>query len=136
MSILDLRPHGMHSPEYTRAVALHLAEAVRVLNYATGPDYAKDGIPYPNTTYDLIGGLKSAAGGLNQLYQQTALRLEHLNSDGLLVVRNGQFAGRPSEAVARFSNALLDASRAAAQMVAALERAHSAVSPIGMIEAR
>lgn len=64
----ELHTDGPHSPDYTRQVAEAMAEAVRVLNYATQSD---DGLKNPADAYELLGYLAAAAASLPQLLRQT-----------------------------------------------------------------
>jgi hypothetical protein len=72
---LSLRADGPHSPEYTKEVADFLAEAVRVLNYAT----KGDGLQYPSDVAHVVGALALATERTQQLLQQlsTWLGAEH-----------------------------------------------------------
>src|SRR5260221_416893 len=67
---IALNTAGPHSPEYTAQVANALAEAVRVLNYATLGD--APGLEYPGDVYTLLGSLYTATGRLSQLLTQAA----------------------------------------------------------------
>jgi hypothetical protein len=70
MADFDLNPDGPHSPSYTREVGNVLAEAVRVLNYATLGDVP--GLDCPADAYTLFGALYTATSRLPQLLGQIA----------------------------------------------------------------
>ena len=87
---IALNTAGPHSPEYTAQVANALAEAVRVLNYATLGD--APGLEYPGDVYTLLGSLYTATGRLSQLLTQAAAfvksqepRLADANGDNVHV---------------------------------------------------
>src|SRR5258707_15858738 len=65
---VELRTDGPHSAEYTMQVAYALAEAARVLNYATMP--GAGGLDYPGDAYSLLGALYTATERLPQLFGQ------------------------------------------------------------------
>lgn len=60
---------GPHADEHTTGAAGLAAEAVRFLNYATGP-HAGQGLTYPATVYSTAGYLAVAAERLPQLFGQ------------------------------------------------------------------
>ena len=60
---------GPHSDEHTAAVAGLAAEAVRFVNYATGP-HSSAGLAYPATAYAVTGSLALAAFRLGQCFAQ------------------------------------------------------------------
>lgn len=77
------RLDGPHSDEHTTAVARLATEAIRYLNYATGP-HASAGLTEPATVYTVIGNLAHLAGGLTQTCDQLARWLEREHAAGWL----------------------------------------------------
>jgi hypothetical protein len=63
------RLHGPHSDEATAQAAGLVSEAVRLLNYATGP-HADDGLTEPATAYRVMADLAETARRLPQLCGQ------------------------------------------------------------------
>jgi len=79
MPEINLNPGGPHSPERTREAGRTLAEAVRVLNYATRR--GEDGLEHPSDVYDVTGWLNAAAQRMPQLLAQLAAFLEAKRAD-------------------------------------------------------
>jgi hypothetical protein len=120
--LLELRPDGPHTPAYTVQVAWGLAEAVRVLNYAT--THAAAGLTTPATAYDVIGATKTAAQRLPQLFDQLSNFLER-------ELDAGRLADHVREPAAAVETALMGLSRAgeaADEMERELERAQAAIN--------
>lgn len=125
---IELRPDGPHSNDYTVRTAWALAEAVRVLNYATG-SHAAAGLTAPATVYDVLGAAKTAAQRLPQLFGQLGDFLDAQLEAGRLADSSGRGSGRhPSFAVEAARLELSDARAAANRLERALERAQAAVS--------
>jgi hypothetical protein len=111
---VTLRPEGPHSIAYTEQTAEAFAEVVRVLNYATGIDHGRDGLPYPSTVCSLLGYLRTGTGGMDQLLRQVGDAVARQQVDGVLSCHAGEFDGRP-DAAAAATVAALDRARAAAK---------------------
>jgi hypothetical protein len=74
---------GPHSDDYTADVARLAAEAVRVLNHATGY-HTSEGLTYPATAYRIAGNLAAAAFGTGQLTDQMVTFLDRELAAGRL----------------------------------------------------
>lgn len=109
----------------------HLADraatAVNKLNHATIPG-TRPGLTHPSDAYDTIASLKELAGSLPQTFDQITVCLWHLHQDGHLRLDNGT---DPYAAVTRLDDALHQATAAAEALHNALDKAHSALGPIG-----
>ena len=115
------RLDGPHSDEDTSAVAELAAEAVRFLNYATGP-HAAAGLTYPATAYAVTGSLGRAAALLGQCFGQVTDFLDY----ELAARRLGGDSGcDPVLPVERTRRHLECATRAAATVHDALAAAQS-----------
>jgi hypothetical protein len=83
---LEARLNGPHADEHTVDAADLAAEAVRYLNYATGP-HSPEGLLYPATVCLIAGNLALAAKRMTQLFAQlddwldTEDLLGHLGTD-------------------------------------------------------
>jgi hypothetical protein len=86
---LEGRLNGPHADEETTAAADLAAEAVRYLNYATGPGHAARGLEWPATAYRVAGNLSIAAHRMPQLLDQLGERLTEQYAGGLLAVDSG-----------------------------------------------
>jgi hypothetical protein len=103
------------------------AEQVRQFNHdtiATG-----DGWQYPPHAYDAIGSLAYLVRMLPQAIEQTMHPVERTHQDGRVAVDGG---GDPARAVAMLRAAISDAANLARDLSVAVDRAHSAVSPMGL----
>ncbi|GGQ02372.1 hypothetical protein BKA00_004311 [Actinomadura coerulea] len=129
---LEPNPAKGHSSEYTLRVASAIAEAVRVLNYATFAQNAPDGMPYPSTSYDVIGRLQAATAGMGQLFGQLADRLADLDTTQEITVSHGLFADDTDAAVDQALEALATCAHVASDLDDALRFAHAALSPLGL----
>ena len=127
--LIELRTDGPHSPEYTRQVAEALAEAVRVLNFATAPPaFAGDlpaGLGSPADVYDLLGSLEMAVERMPQLTGQLTAFLSAQKNTGALADDHGRGA---AEQVALAAFNLGEAHHAAEVLAAALRGARDAIS--------
>jgi len=85
---VKLRTDGPHSAEYTMQVANTLAEAARVLNYATMP--GRGGLDYPGDVHSLLGALYTATERLPQLFGQLAAFLAGQRDAGNLADDDGR----------------------------------------------
>jgi hypothetical protein len=104
------------------------AEAVRAYNHVTLPTLnARFGLAYPGTVYQAIGAFTSLAHRLPQSFDQIGRALADLHKAGHLTADHGT----PTEHADATSVALREAERHATAMAEALERAHSASSPLG-----
>jgi len=122
-AMTELRTDGPHSPEYTREVGNLLAEAVRVLNYATLGDCP--GLEYPGDAYTLLGALYTATQGLPQLLGQVASFVTAQAAAGKL----GDTQGRSAVQVAGVNAACLAlASQLAGDLTGRLQAAQNAIS--------
>jgi hypothetical protein len=120
---IKLNPSGPHTPEYTRQVADTLAEAVRVLIYATRS--GAGGLRYPADAYSLLGALCTATGRLDQLLTQVAGFLEAQHRSGTLSDSQGR---DPRELVERALYSLFLAREAAFNLTNSLQAAQNAIS--------
>lgn len=126
--MIELSPHGPHSPEYTRRVACVISDAVRVLNYATMS--GADGLQYPADVYSLTGTLSGAMHGLEQMLEQVGTFLAKELERGALAVTEGPQKGRPGDAVWQATVDLGRAAEAAALLTEALKNAQNALSAV------
>lgn len=106
-------------------------EAAHTLNYATWN--GAGGAESPSQIYSLLAGLYTGTGYLPQGVKQLSARLAEMNEAGSLHIRQGD-AEDVDEAVIRADRALTEAAAAAEQLTAALQRAQSAISAVGMTE--
>ena len=117
--------HGPYSPEHAQAAVSAVAELVRYLNYATGQG-ADQALPYASHVYSVVGGLKAAAGWLEQTLRQLEHRATALGVDPTL----GHAQQRESRAAvvaeaAAAQDSLAAASGAVLALYEALNAAHS-----------
>lgn len=123
--------YGPYSMERTRAAGSVISELVRYLNYATGQG-ARDAVPYAVVAGDLLGGVKGAAGGLDQMLRQLADRCETFAADPALYDHTNRNDHAAAAARARSAiDALSDAMRAADLLYAALNSAQNHLSYLG-----
>jgi len=123
---LTARLDGPHGDEHTTAAAWLASEAIRYLNYATGP-HAAAGLTWPATVYTVAGALAEAAGRLPQACGQLAAWLDAEHAAGRL----GDDHGGPAGVLTDKARYHLDqAARHAAQLAAALTGAQSAVATV------
>lgn len=99
------------------------AEAIRSVNHST------KNIEYPGDVYSTVANLKILAQRLPQTFEQLGGRLTQLGHDGHLRIEPGR--GDLADAQEETYAALRDAIDAAHALDAALNRAHSALGPIG-----
>jgi hypothetical protein len=99
------------------------AEAIRSVNHATSA------LKYPGDIYSTVANLKILAQRLPQTFQQLGARFAQLGHDGHLSIEPGR--GDLNEAQDQAYQALYDAVVAAEAMGQALDRAHTALGPIG-----
>ncbi|MCX4699058.1 hypothetical protein [Streptomyces sp. NBC_01373] len=104
------------------------AEAIRSFNHATVPALnGRPGIEYTGTAYRAIGAFTTLAHRLPQSFHQIAMALAELHKAGHLTADHSA----PTEHAAVTCAALREAEQHATAMTKALERAHSACSPLG-----
>lgn len=115
----------MPEPKTPAQLASDAAEAIRALNHATLSLGDLDW-EYPSNAYSVIGALERAAGYLPQTLKQVRRLLDDLYAGG----RVGTTTGTPAQKLVEATDALDEASSLAAQLNAALQRAHSATSPL------
>lgn len=115
----------MTDPKTPAQLASDAAEAVRGLNHATLSPGHLDW-EYPSNAYSVIGGLERATGSLPQALEQVWSLLSGLAADGHV----GSTTGDPDKDLTAAHAALKEARAAAGALNAALQRAHSATSPL------
>jgi hypothetical protein len=121
---LAARLHGPHSGEDTAAVAELAVTAARYLAYAVGP-HAADGLPGPDTAYEVTGSLDAAALVLADVTTQLAAHLARETTAGHLADDQHR---DPAGVTARARSYLDAATRHAAALSAALDRAREDLS--------
>ncbi len=120
---VELRTDGPHGIEYTMQVGDTLAEAVRVLNYATMP--ARGGLDCPADVYSLLGLLYTGTQRLPQLFAQLTAFLASQRDAGNLADDHGRGV---IEQVALAAFRLGKAHQAAAVLTGELQAAQNAIS--------
>jgi hypothetical protein len=103
------------------------AEAVRSANHATFTAGPALGWEFPSDAYDVIGHLQAMVQRLPQLLQQTGAHVQRLADSGHVRSDRG---GNGADEVAAALDAIGRASADAVAMAAALDTAHSALSPL------
>lgn len=88
--------HGPYNADRSQAAAALLGETVRYLNYATGQG-AATALPYASTAGDVVGGLQSAVGLMDQTLRQLFERCHGFAADPTLY----DYAGERGHAAAR-----------------------------------
>lgn len=126
MRDLHLNIDGPHSDDYTREVARGLAECARVLNHAT---YPGPGVTYPSTVYAVLGAVRAAVAGFDQLARQLDAHLTAMRDTGNLRDNHGM---DPGTTVAHARQALAESRTAASALEYRLSRAHNATSSLGL----
>lgn len=102
------------------------AEGVRQFNHetiSTGADWQ-----YPPHAYDAIGNLAYLVRMLEQAIEQTLRPVEHTHKQG----RVTDDGGNPKQAVAELRTAVGNAAALAQALSTAVDRMHSAASPLGL----
>jgi hypothetical protein len=113
-------------PEHAaRDAADRVAEAVRLLNYLSLPGDGAPGLRWPADVYDVIGGLRRAAGMIPQLNSQLAGWLMAEQDAGRVACESG---GDALEAVQLTCDWLGMATEGAADMETFYGHAHSSSS--------
>lgn len=106
-------------------LAGNAAEAVRSLNHAT--QLIKGELTYPSDAYDVVASLKTLTQRLPQSFDQLAAFVERLGKTGNVTADHGD----PDEHVSEARSALASAYLVAETLTEHLDRAHSALSPLG-----
>jgi hypothetical protein len=134
-AIADVVPYdGPHDMWTVRAAADGVSQLVRYLNNATGPWNAKHTLEYAATTDSIVGSIKAAAYGLDQLLGQ--LRdgmVEQANRSDLYdasATRRDDTEAAQSVAT-ELAARINDARAAASGLAHALEAAHSMSARLG-----
>lgn len=120
---IELRTDGPHSPDYTREVGNVLAEAVRVLNYATRD--SAPGLECPSDAYTLLGALYTATQRMPQLCDQISDFLSAQARSGRVGDANGK---NPAGQASIASGALITAAEHLADVTRNLQTAQSKIS--------
>ncbi|MFR0354116.1 hypothetical protein [Streptomyces sediminimaris] len=103
------------------------ADLVRQFNHdtiTTGGDWQ-----YPPHAYDAIGSLAYLVGMLPQAIEQTMRPVDRTHQDSRVTVDGGR---DPQQAVMQLRAAVTDAVHIARLLSAAVDRMHSAASPLGL----
>ncbi|MPY47117.1 hypothetical protein [Streptomyces acidicola] len=103
------------------------AEQVRAFNHVsrdTGDEWR-----FPSHSYDALGNLAHLVRMLGQAIEQATFPAERTHRAGRLIIDGGLDA---DEQVRRMRNALAAASTHATDLAAALDRMHSATSPMAV----
>ncbi|HEY3957980.1 MAG TPA: hypothetical protein VGM53_31840 [Streptosporangiaceae bacterium] len=117
---------GPHADEHTTAAAGLASEAIRFLNYATGP-HSDAGLTRPATVYRVTSSLAEAAGRLPQMFAQFTGWLDAECAAGRL----GDDHGGPVTVLTDRARCHLDqAARHAAALSDALAAAQSALATV------
>jgi hypothetical protein len=117
----------MTDPKTPAQLADDAAEAVRSANHATLSAGPALGWEFPSDAYDVIGNLLAMVQRLPQLLEQTGAHVQRLaTADHVRSDRGGNGA----DEVAAALDAIGRASDDAVSMAAALDTAHSALSPL------
>ncbi len=124
---ISLHTDGPHSPDYTAEVGNALAEAVRVLNYATRR--GEDGLEYPGDAYTLLGNLHTATSRLPQLLAQVTEFLDGWQASGQLASSDGD----PSMLAARAAFELGEAHTLARNLTSSLQAAQNAIASLSVV---
>ncbi|MEU0135662.1 hypothetical protein ABZ172_16780 [Streptomyces sp. NPDC006296] len=117
----------MNTPSNPARHPAKAADALRTFNHATLPGRPVPALAYPGTIYNAIGSFATLAHRLPQAFDHIALALADLHQAGHLTADHGTPTQHTTTAVA----ALREAERLATALTDALERAHSASSPLG-----
>ncbi|WP_055526605.1 hypothetical protein [Streptomyces graminilatus] len=105
------------------------AEAIRALNHATMS--TRPGWEFPADAYSVVGNLRELAQRLPQLYGQIGVFIQRLAADDHIRSDKG---GDGADEVTAAYDALMRAQDDAVTMEAALDGAHSALSPLAYKE--
>lgn len=114
----------MTTPGHTASQA---GDLIRQFNHDTIT--TGDGWQYPPNAYDAIGSLAYMVRMLPQAIEQTLHPVEHTHAQRRVLVDGG---GDPIPAVEELRAAVTQASGIALSLAGALDRMHSAASPLGL----
>ncbi|MFD7294773.1 hypothetical protein ACFV9W_15935 [Streptomyces sp. NPDC059897] len=101
------------------------AEAVRSLNHAT--QLIKGELTYPSDAYEVVASLKTLTQRLPQTFDQLSTFMEQLDKTGNVTADYGD----ADEHVGETRSALASAALIAQTLTEHLDRAHSALAPLG-----
>jgi hypothetical protein len=121
---LEARLNGPHTDEHTADAADLAAEAVRYLNYATGP-HSPEGLRYPATVCHIAGNLALAVKRMTQLVAQLD---DWLDTEHLLGHLGTDDGTPPADVVAAARANLVSARGAANYLCAHLETLQNGTS--------
>ena len=121
----------MTDPRTPAQLADDAAEAIRGANHATLS--ARPGWEFPADAYSVVGDLLAMVQRLPQLLEQTGVHVQRLADGGHVRSDRG---GNGAAEVAAALDALSRASTDALAMAAALDTAHSALSPLAYQDRR
>ncbi|NGN64109.1 hypothetical protein G5C51_09355 [Streptomyces sp. A7024] len=116
-----MNPHLKPPAHHAEAAA----EAVRALNHTT--QARKDGFDYPSDAYEVVGPLNQLAMRLPQSFAQLSSFLVGLSKAGAVTADHGEAKEHLGDACSALASSALIAQTLAEH----LERAHSALSPLG-----
>lgn len=108
-------------------IASKAGDLVRQFNHET--IVTGEGWQYPPNAYDAIGSLAYLVRMLPQAIGQTIRPVERAHQDGRVTVDGG---GDPARAVAELVDSVTTAVSLAGELSSALDRMHSAASPLGL----
>ncbi|WP_327662375.1 MULTISPECIES: hypothetical protein [unclassified Streptomyces] len=108
-------------------LASNAAEAIRGLNHAT--QLLKGELTYPSDAYEVVASLKSLTQRLPQSFDQLSTFMERLGKSGRVAADYGDAEEHVGEAL----SALASAQLIAETLTEHLDRAHSALSPLGYL---
>ena len=115
----------MTTPARTMSKA---GDGIRQFNHET--IVTGEGWQYPPHAYDAIGNLAYLVRMLPQAIEQTMRPVQRTHDQGNRVTVDG--GGDPGRAVAMLHAAVSDAANLARDLSAAVDRMHSAASPLGL----
>ncbi|MFJ9088728.1 hypothetical protein ACIRL3_40600 [Streptomyces sp. NPDC102384] len=107
-------------------LAQDAAESIRSFNHFTQP--YKGELTYPSEAYEAVGSLVMLTQRLPQSYDQLSTFLERVGKTGAVTADHGT----PDEHLAEARSALASAALIAQTLTEHLERAHNALSPLGL----
>ncbi|WP_026415429.1 hypothetical protein [Actinomadura oligospora] len=122
------RIDGGHHPQQTIAIADGIAEATRLLAYATMPD--KSGLRHPGDVYSVLGALTDAIARLPQVLTQMTEFIDDGVTEGRVQENPnyGSHGGDAQAAYAEMCEAVRVVSRSLITARSGLHIAHSALS--------
>lgn len=129
------RTDAGHHPQQTIAIADGIAEATRLLTYATMP--GKNGLRHPGDVYSVLGALTDALARLPHILTQTTDFVDDLVTEGRVRENPnyGSHGGDVQAANAEMREAMRVASKGLSTARSGLYIAHSALSGLETTEA-